>query len=103
MQCASRRNSTNTKEPRIAAVAANDGDGGPGTGWNRHDGLVVFEDVMDVMAEGRLESGVVMRSRMWVAPRDLRNASFFKDAVVMMGECPESFATWMAGMRNNES
>jgi len=35
------------------------------------------------------------RSRMVVAPMDLRDSVCLRDAVVMIGENPESFASWM--------
>ena len=40
------------------------------------------------------ESGMV-RSTMWVAPRDLRYSSCRFDAVVIMGEKPDILANWI--------
>jgi len=37
-----------------------------------------------------------LRSMMWVAPRYLRYSACLRDAVVMIGEKPESFASWRA-------
>ncbi len=44
----------------------------------------------------RTSSGARERSRTWVAPRDFSRDALCGDAVVMMGECPDSFASWMA-------
>lgn len=38
-----------------------------------------------------------LRSRMWVAPIALSASLCVSDAVVMMGEKPDSFASWIAG------
>lgn len=37
-----------------------------------------------------------VRSRTCVAPREMRSSLLCGDAVVMMGEKPDSFASWMA-------
>lgn len=50
--------------------------------------------VIALTEAGRSASGA-LRSMMCVAPSDLRYASFRFEAVVMMGEKPESFANWI--------
>ena len=38
----------------------------------------------------------ILRSMTCVAPRDLSDSACLRDAVVMMGEKPDSFASWTA-------
>ena len=44
-----------------------------------------------------------LRSMTWVAPRDLRYSACLRDAVVMIGEKPESFASWRAELLRENS
>lgn len=50
--------------------------------------------VMLAISEAKEDAGV-LRSMTWVAPRDLRKSVFRNDAVVIIGEKPESLANWM--------
>jgi len=49
---------------------------------------------MPLITDARVEAGT-LRSMTCVAPKDLRYSSFLSEAVVMMGEKPESFASWI--------
>jgi hypothetical protein len=51
---------------------------------------------MLAMEEANEEAGV-LRSIKWVAPMDSRKAALCGEAVVMIGEKPETLANWMAG------
>ena len=51
--------------------------------------------VMFPISDARAEAEA-LRSMTWVAPRDLRSSACLRDAVVMIGEKPESFASWRA-------
>ena len=50
---------------------------------------------MPLIADTRVEADI-LRSMTCVAPIDLRNSACLREAVVMMGENPESFASWIA-------
>lgn len=59
--------------------------------------MVIGSFVISLTALESEASGTATRSRTCVAPRDLTYASLRADAVVMIGEKPESFASWIAG------
>lgn len=50
---------------------------------------------MALISETKAEP-VILRSMTWVAPRALRLSACLGEAVVMMGEKPESLASWIA-------
>ena len=50
---------------------------------------------MPLISDTRAEAEI-LRSMTCVAPIDLRNSACLREAVVMMGENPESFASWIA-------
>lgn len=50
---------------------------------------------MLLISDTRVEAGM-LRSMTCVAPIDLRYSACLRDAVVMMGENPESLANWIA-------
>ena len=49
---------------------------------------------MALISDTRLDAEI-LRSMTCVAPIDLRNSVCLREAVVMMGENPESFASWI--------
>lgn len=51
--------------------------------------------VMLLISDARAEAEI-LRSMTCVAPIDLRESACLGEAVVMMGENPESFASWIA-------
>ena len=50
---------------------------------------------MPLISDTRAEAEI-LRSMTCVAPIDLRNSACLREAVVMIGENPESFASWIA-------
>ena len=50
---------------------------------------------MPLISDARVEAEI-LRSMMCVAPIDLRYSECLREAVVMIGENPESFASWIA-------
>ena len=50
---------------------------------------------MPLISDARVEAEI-LRSMTCVAPIDLRYSACLREAVVMMGENPESFASWIA-------
>ena len=57
--------------------------------------LIGAFSVMTLISETRAEARI-LRSMTCVAPIDLRNSACLREAVVMMGENPDSFASWIA-------
>ena len=51
--------------------------------------------VMLLTSDARAEAEI-LRSMTCVAPIDLRDSACLREAVAMMGENPESFASWIA-------